>query len=756
MYFQADTDSGYDTLVRTNGLDTLTLAGPTPQHLIALDDKLFFDSLTDSYLGEDLWVSDGTDAGTYRVTTLTATDTGGGLNSAVSFQHQLFFANNTDTTGPELWVSDGTATGTHILLDAVPGPGGIAPSNLVAGAEQLYFAAGDSSTTGNELWTSDGTPEGTKLLADIATEGNSSNPSTPVQMGGALYFAADHSDAGRKVWQVQLGDAGAQLLSDLGQGDVDLQPLQLTVSSALLFFTAAGGTNGLQLWASDGTSLGTRTVHDFGPNANYFGPVEMIPWNGGLLFAGYDSNHGVELWFSDGTVGGTSLVSDLNPGMASASPYGLTVMGDATYFFAFTGTETALFRTDGTRTGTTQLLAISQYDAVPSTWRPVVMDGALYFMSGTALWRSDGTAPGTIPTTTGGLSTVAGVNPELTACNRQLYFKSDQNAQDGIELWTSDGTVGGARQVADLTPGLASSDIGSFTPLGNRVVFERRTLLPGGTNSQDALWITDGTAAGTIQLELLQFRKQELGGEERFLPMLAISPEGRVVFLAAGIWQGEEPWVTDGTSLGTRPLVEIGRGPASSKPGLPARFGKSIVLPADDGRIGSELWSIDITVVTDNAPPTLTCPANVAEATASSSGATVTYPAPTASDAVTDVTITSTPPSGTPFPIGTTTVNVVAADAFGNQSHCSFEVTLTLQAPSPDAGITALPDAGPPAQGASKSGGCSTMPDASPDTLLGLVWLFLALGPRRRTGRETRCGSGGAGQRSRGFFDRRR
>jgi HYR domain-containing protein len=83
--------------------------------------------------------------------------------------------------------------------------------------------------------------------------------------------------------------------------------------------------------------------------------------------------------------------------------------------------------------------------------------------------------------------------------------------------------------------------------------------------------------------------------------------------------------------------------------------------------------------VNDTQPPTITCPANIvvaAAATCPPAGSrTVNYTV-TASDNCPGVTVVCTPPSGSVFPVGTTTVNCTATDAHGNTASCSFTVTV--------------------------------------------------------------------------------
>jgi HYR domain len=85
--------------------------------------------------------------------------------------------------------------------------------------------------------------------------------------------------------------------------------------------------------------------------------------------------------------------------------------------------------------------------------------------------------------------------------------------------------------------------------------------------------------------------------------------------------------------------------------------------------------------VNDTQPPSITCPNQNAALQASCPIATgpvaVAYPPPIATDNCPGVvTVACTPPSGSPFPVGTTTVNCKATDVSGNMSTCGFAVNV--------------------------------------------------------------------------------
>jgi HYR domain-containing protein/PKD domain-containing protein len=84
----------------------------------------------------------------------------------------------------------------------------------------------------------------------------------------------------------------------------------------------------------------------------------------------------------------------------------------------------------------------------------------------------------------------------------------------------------------------------------------------------------------------------------------------------------------------------------------------------------------EVTIIRDASPPQLTCPSNVTKLTASpgDAGVTVTFAAPAASDNCGIASVTCTPPSGSFFPRGATTVTCTAVDLANNQASCSFTV----------------------------------------------------------------------------------
>jgi ELWxxDGT repeat protein len=192
--------------------------GSNPSELVEYKDKLYFRA-DNGESGEELFVSDGTAEGTKLVADLyPGKDSYGNSNDSfptelVEYKDKLYFSADNGETGTELYVSDGTAAGTKLVADINPNAAGSYPRSLVKFNDQLYFSA-DNGETGTELYVSDGTAEGTKLVADI-TPGIShlgsplnSFPDSLTVVGDELFFSAGNVEAGFELFKLSLSSTG--------------------------------------------------------------------------------------------------------------------------------------------------------------------------------------------------------------------------------------------------------------------------------------------------------------------------------------------------------------------------------------------------------------------------------------------------------------------------------------------------------------------------------------------------------------------
>ncbi|MES2762557.1 MAG: ELWxxDGT repeat protein [Bacteroidota bacterium] len=134
-------------------------ANSVPSYLTAMNNLLYF-SANNGVNGAELWVSDGTSAGTTMVKDINI----GSANSLPSsppasysfkaINGTLYFQATNGTNGNELWKSDGTNAGTVMLGDINPGAGDSKPLWFAELNGMLFFSAEDIA--GNaELWKYD-------------------------------------------------------------------------------------------------------------------------------------------------------------------------------------------------------------------------------------------------------------------------------------------------------------------------------------------------------------------------------------------------------------------------------------------------------------------------------------------------------------------------------------------------------------------------------------------------------------------------
>ncbi len=196
-------------------------ASQRADELTALGDDLYFVA-DDGVTGPDLWVSDGSDAGTTRVKDFPSgpdTEYDYGPTNLTVNQGTLFFVVDSETTGYELWSSDGTAPGTALVKDVRPGARSSDIHDLVSAADALYFVA-QSGRDNPALWTSDGTKQGTvEVYGDFATtDYYSYGPSGLAAVGGAVYFSASGGPHNTEPWVSNGTTQGTREIKDLNRG----------------------------------------------------------------------------------------------------------------------------------------------------------------------------------------------------------------------------------------------------------------------------------------------------------------------------------------------------------------------------------------------------------------------------------------------------------------------------------------------------------------------------------------------------------
>jgi ELWxxDGT repeat protein len=324
--------------------------------LIAADGKVYYVSE-----GKFLWVSylgaDGVEV-TQKIGSFTT------ISNLTVVGSALYFSANDGNLGNELWKTNGTAAGTVLVKDIRPSYAGSEPQALVNVNGILYLTA-NNGTHGKEVWKSNGTAAGTVMVKDIMKGSGSSQPAHLTNVNGVVYFAANNGTNGYELWKTNGTDLGTVMVKDIRpELKVSSSPKQLMNVNGTLFFTADDFNRGRELYKSDGTAAGTMIVKDIKPSTQSSSGIEnMVVHNGQLFFSADDGIHGHELWKSNGTAEGTVMVKDMTPGapgshgeqMFTHRIANFTSIGTYLYFTAYQYDDYFVWKSDGTTAGTTPL-----------------------------------------------------------------------------------------------------------------------------------------------------------------------------------------------------------------------------------------------------------------------------------------------------------------------------------------------------------------------------------------------------------------
>jgi ELWxxDGT repeat protein len=572
----------------------------------------------DATHGTQIWVSDGTAAGSRPVTGFTNPQpftfdefadylTADGVEAVGG--HLVFFA--TDGTHPvTLWSTDGTPQSTAALC---PGNCDVVPytARLARVGQRAVFAA-ESTIGPGPVWSTDGTPAGTFSLSGCLPD--CGPQSHLLAVGGKAYFAGTRSF--NSLWQTDGTAAGTAVVKAIAPVVVfgDGNPEMVQLGKRLVVVTSTSGPQSpSQLTVTDGTAAGTRQLtgpQDVGDSSFPSGfsalgsqaffiansqlwtsqgtaattvPVPGAPatdavastfaTTGSVFFFSGDA----QVWRTDGTAAGTRQLTQLGAGESLLLyPPPAVVFHDQFYFSVSTAAGDEIWKSDGTAQGTGEALGLVPAGAsIGGLWSA---GGYLFYNLGGALWRSDDASAGV--ELAGNVNVIASPVP---VGGRFLFLSA--STPFVFVLWQTDGTPGGTAPVA-------ASGLSQLILLGDLAVLGDAAYFISRANSDAAvqLWRSDGTAAGTVPVATLATPGAPFSFQ---LPQPQTLAGHQLFFALDDGVHGQELWATDGTAAGTRLVRDIYPGANGSNIlGLTA-VGSVVYFSAEDGAHGQELWQSD-------------------------------------------------------------------------------------------------------------------------------------------------------------------
>lgn len=139
----------------------------------------------------------------------------------------------------------------------------------------------------------------------------------------------------------------------------------------------------------------------------------------------------------------------------------------------------------------------------------------------------------------------------FTRVGATTFFAADDGVH-GIELWKTDGTVGGTVLVKDIHPGAASSAPAHFAALNGSLIFAA-----AHPDSGFELWKSDGTLTGTVLIsDIIPGPSGYVDRDPVVVGGLAYFKIGSGALRPAGGGPSYDViYITDGTQAGTRTLT---------------------------------------------------------------------------------------------------------------------------------------------------------------------------------------------------------
>ena len=453
----------------------------------------------------------------------------------------------------------------------------------------IYYQANDG-IHGIELWKSNGTATGTVMVKDIATGNASSSPSDITAYNSKIYFSAN-AQSGSTLYQSDGTAAGTTLVYS-SDGRKIIQPHGFTIVNGKLYFTAFGNQQNSQLWLTDGTQAGTKFITDLDTSSlNYTSTIaQLTAANNLLFFTAYNSTYGRQLWRSDGTAAGTFMLKVISINDYYRGPAYLTSFDNQLYFSANSGTGYYLWRSDGTISGTVEvenqqtIKLASSYNYYFEDISFAVARHCIYFAAysattGNELYKYD-------PSKAQGPTLVKDITPGATSTdirteliqsvNNNILFSVENDSTTTSSIWKSDGSTNNTIQIASLP---------SFIYDGNMFAADSLLYFPLYSSNGIEPWVCDGTTVGTKLLK-------DINTSGSSYPNLFTACNGSTYFSTSSLQTGTELWITKGNEATTSLVKDVNTTSsdgALSNPGITLNS-KTLLIAATTPESGTELW----------------------------------------------------------------------------------------------------------------------------------------------------------------------
>ena len=263
---------------------------------------------------------------------------GGEFNSMVELNGKLYFVGQDSYMNNELWVTDGTQQGTHVVKE-INLHGSADIQQLYKVGNKLVFTA--TLDTGAQwdpklydLYVSDGTEQGTTMLADLDLDGNYYlENARVVTFNNRFVFCTTN-----KIMVTDGTVSGTKDLATIPQYATGSGYCEL--NGKAYFILNSGSTN--ELWSTDGTVNGTNMVKNLTTSAIALQYTsDMKSFNNKLYIIGAQSGFGPDLYTCDANGNNMSKVEVTTVG--NSYPGQMKIYNNRLWFIASNANNTNLY-----------------------------------------------------------------------------------------------------------------------------------------------------------------------------------------------------------------------------------------------------------------------------------------------------------------------------------------------------------------------------------------------------------------------------
>jgi len=340
----------------------------SPTNLFVFNNKIYFQADDQqgtntpggADLGDELWVTDGTEVGTTFLKDLRTGSDSSGPSFFFEFNGTMYFSANTGD-GNVLFSSDGTADGTTAT-------GGLFVFNPLELDGLIYYI---NTTDDNGLYQFDGTTQ-TKVANTGAEDVNFLGANFTALNGKIIGYGRTPSEdptIGTELYEYDPATDTYSLIKDIDVGTGDSSISNFVTIGTDVYFEADS-----KVWKTDGTTDGTIAVENA---SSINGTNNYFVWNNALYFEGDDGSND-QLWKYDPATDTVLNVSNITGSTATGGnnhdPSDYAILGDYLYYRGENSDDSSgyIFRTNGT-TSENLDSTIKDIDEI------TVLNGKLYF-----------------------------------------------------------------------------------------------------------------------------------------------------------------------------------------------------------------------------------------------------------------------------------------------------------------------------------------------------------------------------------------